>query len=266
MDEFWSRAYPSVDAIWAQLHHLQTEFCFAQELSAYFTSPSWLEARRVIDVGCGCGNYLRRLAAVFPEKQYLGIDNNPYFVTQAGQAVGETMTGNVIFEVRDLFEVSGDYDFLLMRLVMQHQSDPEEALARVAGLLRPGGRAFIIDAQDSVRRFYPEPRDYVAFFHQFAAHQKRQGRDREIAGRLPTMIDRHPQLDLSGTQSFLIPSTLCGNALLFDKVYYLVVQLLEAYGEMDYDYELVKQSWRSWCQSPHYAQVGLRYVTVVRGQ
>ena len=47
--------------IWDQMQRLQTDFAIAQELSFYYASPQWHEARTVLDIGAGNGYYLKRI-------------------------------------------------------------------------------------------------------------------------------------------------------------------------------------------------------------
>lgn len=261
-DDFWNREYKTSNEIWVDLHRLQTDFCFAQELSAYFTCPGWLGAERVLDVGCGSGYFLRRLASVFPEKDYTGTDSNNYFIDVAQE---QQMESNVQFHQKDLFELSGQYDFVVIRLVMQHLDNPQEALNAIAGLLRHNGTAFIIDAKDEARFYWPEPTEYIHFFDSFAAHQKDHGRDRNIAAKIQELVHDHPSLSYQSSHDFLIPSTIPGNQALFEETYYLVIRLLELGGEMHYDFDTVREAWQRWCRlQTKYMQVGLCYITLIR--
>jgi SAM-dependent methyltransferase len=259
---FWSREYETVDQIWSRLHRTQTDFCFAQELSLYFTSKHWLEAERFIDVGTGNGYYLHRLAETFPEKDYYGVDINSVFIDVAKRSFGAE---NLQFECADLYDLEGQYEFLLMRLVMQHLTEPEKALKKIAELLCPGGMALVIDAVDAVRYYHPEPTEYVRFFNTYAAVQRQRGKDRDIAGKIPELVRQNPLLTCVSCETFLIPSTIPGNLALFEETYYLVIQLLEKSGSLSYDYEAVKRSWRNWCEQPRkYMQVGIRCVRLTR--
>jgi len=61
--------------IWDELQRLQTDFCFDQELSAYYMCDYWLnDARSILDAGTGNGYFLNRIRELFPRKQYTGID------------------------------------------------------------------------------------------------------------------------------------------------------------------------------------------------
>lgn len=260
--DFWDKEYETLNDIWSELHRIQTDFCFEMELGCYYSSPLWHEAKTVIDLGTGNGYYLGRLSSVFSGKHYTGIDINGAFVEFAKSGVQNPA---VHFECSDLFTFEEKFDFLLMRLVFQHLSNPETAIDKIAELLKPGGGAFIIDALDQYRFYYPEPSEYVRFFKAFAQHQRSCGFDRDIAGKLPKLIEEHHKLQLKKNQKLLIPSTISNNLTLFEQTYYLVIQLLQKDGKMQYDFNHVKKAWREWCRLPNkYMQVGLRYISLSR--
>lgn len=174
-----------IQRIWDQMQRLQTQFAIAQELSFYFTSPQWHEARTVLDIGTGNGCYLERIAARFPNKSYTGIDISSELV---GIASREICRKNVTFEESRLADHNGTYDFVLMRLLLQHLEDIPAALDRVSQLTRPGGTALIIDANDAVRFFYPKLPQFTAFFAAYAEQELRAGRDRCVANRIENAL------------------------------------------------------------------------------
>ncbi|MGY4648270.1 class I SAM-dependent methyltransferase [Mycobacterium sp. URHB0021] len=251
-----------IQRIWDQMQRLQTEFAIAQELSFYYTSPQWHEARTVLDVGTGNGYYLKQIAARFPDKSYTGIDISPELVGIANQ---ETRTNNISFEKSHLFDHNGTYDFVLMRLLLQHLEDIPAALDCVSQLTRPGGTALITDANDSVRFFYPMLPQFTAFFAAYAEQEGRMGRDRSVANRIEKALLQSSTWIPGSTLSLLIPSTINGNLELFTQTYALLVDLVSEVGELPYDFGSVKEAWRRWSVLPDaYAQVGLNLIRIDR--
>ncbi len=252
--------YSSIDEIWEKLHKIQTDFCFAQELSCYYRSQAWHNSKEVIDLGTGTGYYLQQLQSLFPKKKYTGIDLEKKFIDFASQRYSDK---NISFERSDLFNVKGNFDFIIMRLVLQHLKAPKAALDKIVEFLKQGGEILIIDALDPYRYYYPAPTEYINFFTAYAKHQLKEGMDRDIAGKVSDMIINHPALQLKEIQEFIIPSTIGNNLSLFEQTYYLVIQLIEKQGNMAYDFQKVKQAWIEWCQLPdRYMQVGLRCITL----
>jgi SAM-dependent methyltransferase len=248
--------------IWDQMQRIQTDFAIAQELSFYYTSPQWHRARTVLDVGSGNGYYLNKIAARFPDKVYTGLDISLELVAIANREAG---SHNVAFERGDLSGHTGTYDFVVMRLLLQHLDDIPETLDRVSRLTRPGGTALIIDANDRVRYFHPTLPQFTDFFAAYADEERRAGRDRNVAYRLEEAVSNSPAWSQGETLSLLIPSTVDGNLELFTQTYALLVDLVREVGRLTYDFDSVKQAWLRWSALPDaYAQVGLNLIRIDR--
>jgi len=253
---------PAILDIWDQMQRLQTDFAIAQELSFYYTSPEWQTAKTVLDIGCGNGYYLGRIANRFPEKIYRGIDLSAELV-----AVAEAESGsrNLSFSCRDLCEVTDSFDVVLMRLLLQHLDDVPAFLDEVARVTNPGKSAFIIDAHDPVRFFHPEFPEFTTFFAAYSEKERRAGRDRCVENRVRQALASSTAWQLGGITRLVIPSTIPGNMALFAKTYTLLVDLVEEAGEITYDYAAVKEAWRRWSQIPGaYTQVGLNMIRIER--
>lgn len=97
-------------------------------------------ARRVLDVGCGIGNYRGMFGA-----NYVGIDINPDYIETARQRYSGR------FEVMDASRLDfppGSFDDVITIATTHHLTD-EEFVAMVAGalaVLGPAGFLHIIDA------------------------------------------------------------------------------------------------------------------------
>jgi SAM-dependent methyltransferase len=248
--------------IWDQMQRLQTDFAIAQELTFYYTSPQWHAAQRVLDLGAGNGYYLRKIAARFPDKIYHGVDVSAELLAIAEREAGG---GNVSFSHRNLFEVTESYDFVLMRLLLQHLDDIKAVLDHVAALSRPGESALIIDAHDPWRFFHPDLPEFTGFFAAYAEHERTAGRDRSVASRVERALASSSGWRWGGTLQLLIPSTIVGNMDLFTRTYTLLVNLVEQAGELQYDFPAVKEAWRRWSERPDaYTQVGLNLIRIDR--
>jgi ubiquinone/menaquinone biosynthesis C-methylase UbiE len=248
--------------IWDQMQRLQTDFALAQELTFYHTSSQWHAAKRVLDLGAGNGYYLRKIAAHFPNKIYHGVDVSAELLAIAEREAGG---GNVSFSHRNLFDVTEPYDFVLMRLLLQHLDDIQAVLDHVAGLTSSGKSALIIDAHDPFRFFHPDLPEFMKFFTAYAEHERKAGRDRCVASRVEQAIMSSAVWRLGATLRLLIPSTIAGNLSLFTRTYTLLIDLVEQGGELQYDFSAVKEAWRQWSARPDaYTQVGLNLIGIDR--
>ena len=138
---------------------LSDYFQYEAEISRIHLVPLLLRhgalsrASRVLDVGCGYGGTLLALKESVPSLRAEGLDMDAAMVTQGQQRLGEAAK----LVHADFFEWSGGpFDLVLMRDVLEHIGRPEEALARAATLLTPGGFLFV---------------SFAPFFGPFGGHQ-----------------------------------------------------------------------------------------------
>lgn len=116
-----------------------------------------LAGRSVLDLGCGYGGVLAALHEKYGLSEALGIDIDPEMI-RAG--LGRCPRG-VTLENRDFFAMENrSFDFILMRDVLEHIVDVEQALAKASSLLKPGGTIFA---------------SFTPFYSPFGGHQHNGG-------------------------------------------------------------------------------------------
>lgn len=95
----------------------------------------------VVDVGCGGGKALQKMAAIFPKGRFLGVDlcADAFARTQA-EAAREGLE-NLRFKALDLSTVStlGNFDLVLAFDAVHDQKDPLGLVRTVHASLREGG-------------------------------------------------------------------------------------------------------------------------------
>lgn len=92
-----------------------------------------LPAGRVLDVGCGNGALLCRLALAGWSP--VGVDFDP----DAVEAARRTIAGDVRLGTIDDIDEAASFDAVVMFHVLEHMHEPLHALMRARELLRPGG-------------------------------------------------------------------------------------------------------------------------------
>lgn len=106
-----------------------------------------MPGERALEIGCGPGFVAEELArAVGPKGAVCAIDNSESAILLARQKCAEY--ANAKFEVADATELPyGDEEFDLATItqVYEYVPDIDRALAELNRVLRPGGRAAIID-------------------------------------------------------------------------------------------------------------------------
>jgi trans-aconitate 2-methyltransferase len=95
-----------------------------------------IDARAVIDLGCGPGNSTEVLAACYPQANISGIDSSSDMIEAARRRLP-----HVSFAVADLqaWKDAGPFDVILANAVLQWVDNHESLLPRLIERLSPGG-------------------------------------------------------------------------------------------------------------------------------
>ncbi|HEX4613728.1 MAG TPA: methyltransferase domain-containing protein [Urbifossiella sp.] len=99
----------------------------------------------VLDIGCGSGRAVLRLAELFPASRFVGYDFSAGAIAAAGAEARRRGVGNARFAVRDAAALTGTAEFDLVTAfdAVHDQADPAGVLRNVRRALRPGG-AFLM--------------------------------------------------------------------------------------------------------------------------
>lgn len=147
------------------------------------------EEASVVELGCGPGYVLQRLSEAYPNARLTGLDIDAELLAEARTA---DPAGEVDWVAGDLLEASlpaGSFDLALARYVFQHLADPAAAARELARLLRPGGRAVVLDVDAELwgvaQPTFPE---VVPIHVKHGRAQASRGGDRRIGRRLPALL------------------------------------------------------------------------------
>lgn len=115
-----------------------------------------------VDVGCGTGAEVRRLAGlVGPAGRSVGIEPHPGLRATATERAAGTTAEFVDGDAVHLPFDDASVDVLRCERVFQHLADPQAAADEVARVLRPGGRAVIVDSDWATAITHPGDPDVV---------------------------------------------------------------------------------------------------------
>lgn len=106
---------------------------------------------RVLDIGSGTGDHTWALAVVFGEA--VGVEPNPGLRAEASRRAP-----NVRFvdgTAESLPFPDDSFDAVSCERVFQHLDDPSAAASEIARVLRPGGRAVVIDTDWATSIIHP---------------------------------------------------------------------------------------------------------------
>lgn len=101
----------------------------------------------VLDVGCGSGRTLLRLARCFPQSRFRGYDLSPEAIGAARAVAAEEGLGNLVFELRDAADLREReaYELVTAFDTLPAQARPEKVLEGIARALRPDGALLVQD-------------------------------------------------------------------------------------------------------------------------
>jgi ubiquinone/menaquinone biosynthesis C-methylase UbiE len=134
--------------IWASFYDCFFTTVFYQAVQQRLLEYVQLKDRsQVLDLGCGTGRLLNKLAARFPNLKGIGLDLSREMLRQARR--------NNQFRERIIF-VSGNavslpfadnqFEAVFNTISFLHYPDPEQVLQQVSRVLSPGGYFYLVDS------------------------------------------------------------------------------------------------------------------------
>jgi 2-polyprenyl-3-methyl-5-hydroxy-6-metoxy-1,4-benzoquinol methylase len=109
------------------------------------------EGIRVLDIGCGAGQAVIRMAQAFPESLFAGYDLCQDAIAMARQDAAERKLDNARFEVRDVTELAeaDAYDLITAFDAIHDQANPASVLRGIYRSLKPDGTFLMQDIDTS---------------------------------------------------------------------------------------------------------------------
>ncbi|MFT8432281.1 dethiobiotin synthase [Acetobacter orientalis] len=92
---------------------------------------------RILEIGCGTGFLTQLLHERWPQATLIATDIAPHMLKRTAQRVGDAVQYAVLDAASP--DIEGPFDLICGNLVFQWLEQPKAVLARLAGLLAPGG-------------------------------------------------------------------------------------------------------------------------------
>jgi ubiquinone/menaquinone biosynthesis C-methylase UbiE len=147
----------------------------------------------VLDVGCGTGEFVRRFGEFLPQSRLVGVDVIPHSLELARRNCA-TLGDRATFEVGDAFELafeSDRFDFTVNRHMLQSVPRPQDVVAELLRVTKPGGRLHLLAEDYAMIHFHPVEGDTDRFWQEGPITFGRTvGTDLRIGRRVFTILER----------------------------------------------------------------------------
>ena len=108
--------------------------------------PPTLHIRRILDLGCGPGDFSRRLARAFPNAEVIGVDGAPTMLERAAsEPDSKGLNIKWVEALLDSFEDAKGFDLIFSNSLLHHLHEPEQLWAALKSLGREDGWIHISD-------------------------------------------------------------------------------------------------------------------------
>jgi SAM-dependent methyltransferase len=117
-------------------------------------------AKRVLSVGCGPGVFLRELATIHLDAEFVGVDLSAERILQAEERLRGVPNARVLIgEAQALPFESDSFDFVFCRFLMEYLPDKQPALQEMVRICRGGGKILLQDLDGQLLWHSPEDPD-----------------------------------------------------------------------------------------------------------
>lgn len=141
-----------------------------------------VEGTRLLEVGCGPGGVLERLAPDLGRTPF-GIDLDQSLLRRARVLAHLARGDGAALPFGD-----GTFDFVLLRLVLRHAPQRARLLDEAARVTRVGGTVAAIDVDEEATAFDPEPPTWQSLKRALIESAKRRGGDPLVGRRLERLL------------------------------------------------------------------------------
>jgi SAM-dependent methyltransferase len=145
----------------------------------------------VLEVGCGIGAQTVTLAQRSPDARFTSVDISADSIVEARRRVDRVGLTNVEFRQADIFALpfgAESFDDVFVCFVLEHLSQPAEALAILKSLLKVAGTITVIEGDHGSTYFHPDSPAAIAAIECLVEIQRRAGGNALIGRQLYPLL------------------------------------------------------------------------------
>jgi len=139
-----------------ELKRLQDQANTLDELLHY--DSIFPENSKILEAGCGVGSQTKIIAPKNPSCHFTSIDISETSLEKAKTMIQALNIKNVMLQIGDIFDLhfeAESFDHIFVCFVLEHLSNPVQALLNLKKVLRKGGTITVIEGDHGSAYFYP---------------------------------------------------------------------------------------------------------------
>lgn len=148
----------------------------------------------IVECGCGTGLIGRKLLQAFPGARITAFDIDPLLVETAKKNAQQWNLHQYEVLERPIGQTrlpADQYDFAITRLILEHLTNPADAVKEVFRILKPGGKAIFVDNDFEFHlRTYPDLPELKALYEGYCRAREDEGGNPKIGRQLPNLLKR----------------------------------------------------------------------------
>lgn len=139
-----------------ELKRLQDQANTLDELLHY--DSIFPENSKILEAGCGVGSQIKIIAPKNTTCHFTSIDISETSLKKARTMIQALNIKNVVLQIGDIFNLhfeAESFDHIFVCFVLEHLSNPVQALLNLKKVLRKGGTITVIEGDHGSAYFYP---------------------------------------------------------------------------------------------------------------
>lgn len=172
-----------------EIQRLQEQSDILEEL--LHSGTAYPAGTKVLEAGCGVGAQTILLAKRSPAAEFTCVDVSQGYLDQAKVNLDKNAISNVCLQQSDIMDLPFDaegFDHVFICFVLEHLSEPSNALAELRRLLKKGGTITAIEGDHGSCFWYPETEESLTVWECMIEVQQHLGHDPLIGRRLYPLL------------------------------------------------------------------------------